>query len=74
MRTAPQNPCIIALNANDQVVGFGFVAITPRVPAADLDDDRAAAEIQAVFVAPELRNDGIGAQLIDHLINLARTR
>lgn len=46
------HPCIVALNANNQVVRFGFVAITPRVPAANLHNDRAAAEIQALFVAP----------------------
>lgn len=64
--------CIVALGLEADVVGFGFLAITPRVPAANLDDERLGAEIQAVYVAAELRNNGIGAELVERLINLAR--
>lgn len=53
------------------MVGYGFVALTARVPGA-LTTDRRCADIQAVFVAPAHRNAGIGGRLIDRLVELAR--
>ena len=63
--------CVVGIDRDGAVVAFGFVALTPRVPAPN-QDARRSADVQAVFVAPELRNAGVGGQLIDRLVGLAR--
>ena len=63
--------CVVGVDQDDEVVAFGFVALTPRVPGPNLDA-RKSADLQAVFVTPDLRNAGIGRQLIDQLVGLAR--
>lgn len=63
--------CLVALDADDKVVGFGFVVLTARVPTANVDA-RCSADVQAVFVTPEFRNAGIGGQLVEQLVTLAR--
>ena len=62
--------CVVALG-RDEVVGFGFVALTPRVPGPHVPSRRSA-DVQAVFVVPRLRNAGVGGRLIDRLVSLAR--
>jgi GNAT superfamily N-acetyltransferase len=63
--------CVVGLDAGDAVVAFGFVALTQRVPAPN-QEERWSADVQAVFVTPTLRNGGVGGQLIDQLVRLAR--
>lgn len=53
------------------MVAYGFVALTPRVPGA-LTTDRRSADVQAVFVAADHRNTGVGGRLVDQLVSLAR--
>ncbi|MCP3934927.1 MAG: GNAT family N-acetyltransferase [Actinomycetia bacterium] len=65
--------CLVGIGEDDEVVGFGFVVLTARVPTASLDE-RTSADVQAVFVTPELRNAGIGGLLIEELVGLARER
>ncbi|MGH3483045.1 MAG: GNAT family N-acetyltransferase [Nocardioidaceae bacterium] len=65
--------CLVALGVDGEVVGFGFLALTPRVPAPHVDD-RVSGDVQAVFVRPELRNLGFGSHVIDALIEYARSR
>lgn len=62
--------CVVALNRDD-VVGFGFVALTPRVPGPHVPSRRSA-DVQAVFVLPRRRNAGIGGRIVDRLVSLAR--
>lgn len=65
--------CVVGVDRGDEVVAFGFVALTPRVPSPDRDE-RKSADVQTVFVTPALRNAGIGGQLIDQLVSLARAQ
>lgn len=62
--------CVVGLDG-DEVVGFGFVALTPRVPGPHVPSRRSA-DVQAVFVVPRLRNAGIGGRIVDRLVSLAR--
>lgn len=62
--------CVVALDGSE-VVGFGFVALTPRVPGP-LVPCRRSADVQAVFVRPRLRNAGVGGRIIDRLVGVAR--
>ncbi len=63
--------CLVGVDPDDDVVAFGFVALTPRVPSPSVATRRSA-DIQTVFVVPALRNSGIGGRLIDLLVGLAR--
>lgn len=63
--------CVVGVDRDHEVVAFGFVALTPRVPAPNRDERRSA-DVQAVFVTPALRNTGIGGHLIEQLVMLAR--
>lgn len=65
--------CVVGVDGGDAVVAFGFVALTQRVPAPNLDE-RWSADVQAVFVMPAFRNGGVGGQLIAQLVRLARER
>ncbi len=62
--------CVVALG-RDHVVGFGFLALTPRVPGPHAPSRRSA-DVQAVFVVPRLRDAGIGGRIVDRLVTLAR--
>lgn len=62
--------CRVVLDAEDVVIGFGFLVVTDRVPSPG-QLIRRSADIQAVYVVPEHRNAGIGGQLIAALIEIA---
>jgi len=62
--------CVVGLECGE-VVAFGFVALTPRVPGPHVPSRRSA-DVQAVFVVPHLRNAGVGGRLIERLVELAR--
>jgi GNAT superfamily N-acetyltransferase len=63
--------CLVVIDGDDNVMGFGFLAMTQRVPAPHRDK-RWSADIQAVFVPPEHRNSGIGSRLLEALVETAR--
>ena len=62
--------CLVVADSSDRVLGFGFVALTSRVPGP-LRRKRTSGDIQAVYVDPEHRNSGIGSQLLEALIEVA---
>ena len=56
---------------DEQVVACGFLALVPRMPSAHRPD-RLTVDIQFVHVVAGLRDRGIGARLLDRLVDLAR--
>ncbi len=66
----PTHLCVVGLE-RDQVVGFGFLALTARVPGPHVRSRRSA-DVQAVFVLPRLRNRGVGGRIVERLVELAR--
>jgi GNAT superfamily N-acetyltransferase len=52
------------------VVGMAWLMVAARVPTASAYERRFG-DVQSVFVRPELRNDGIGALLIERLLETA---
>ena len=62
---------LVGVIDGDDVVAYGFTALTERVPRAG-NPLRLSADIQSVWVRPDLRNAGIGGRLIDALVTSAR--
>ncbi|AXB42365.1 GNAT family N-acetyltransferase [Amycolatopsis albispora] len=66
---AATHRCLVVLR-EDEVIGMGFLAITPRVPTPRAFE-RASGDVQCVYVVPEARDGGVGGQLIEALLRLA---
>lgn len=66
---AATHRCLVLVREG-AVIGMGFLAITPRVPAPQAFS-RASGDVQCVYVVPEARDAGLGGQLIDGLLELA---
>ena len=56
-----------------RLAGMAYLALTDRVPGP-AHMDRRTGDIQSVYIVPELRNRGIGAQLLEALLQHARDR
>lgn len=67
---AASHRCLVVARA-DRVVGMGFLAVTTRVPTPR-SFLRASGDVQCVYVEPEARDGGLGGQLIDALLALAK--
>ncbi|MEV6315665.1 GNAT family N-acetyltransferase [Streptomyces sp. NPDC051776] len=67
---AASHRCLVAVR-DDAVIGMAWLAVTRRVPSP-LALERAAADVQCVYVVPEERNTGLGGRLIDALVERAR--
>ncbi|MEO8094556.1 MAG: GNAT family N-acetyltransferase [Pseudolysinimonas sp.] len=61
--------CFVADNSAG-LVGMAWLALAPRLPSPG-QLDRRNGEIQSVYVVPELRNSGIGGQLISLALTTA---
>lgn len=62
--------CFVAL-LEDEVVGMAWLALVPRVPTPSAPQ-RFSGDVQSVYVAPELRDAGLGGRLIDEILTVAR--
>lgn len=62
--------CFVAA-VDGSVVGMAWLAVTPRVPQPR-SFERASGDVQCVYVRPELRGGGLGGQLIEAVLGLAR--
>ncbi|MFG2191902.1 GNAT family N-acetyltransferase [Streptomyces sp. NPDC048639] len=67
---AASHRCLVAVR-DAAVIGMGWLAVTSRVPSPRALE-RASGDVQCVYVVPEERNTGLGAVLIDALLECAR--
>src|SRR5205814_6410257 len=58
---------------DDQVVGMAWLLVADRVPSA-AHRRRRFGDVQSVYVIPDLRDGGIGGQLLDAVLAEARSR
>jgi GNAT superfamily N-acetyltransferase len=66
----PEHHCVVAREGAGRVVGMAWLAVLPRVPGP-ISFDRAGGDIQSVYVSPDNRNEGIGAAMIQRIVELA---
>lgn len=62
--------CVVA-ERDGVVLGMAWLAVHPRPPAPNVDGDRFAAELQTVYVHPELRGSGVAGRLVTALLEVA---
>ena len=62
--------CVVA-ERDGVVLGMGWLALSPRPPAPNVPGPRLAAELQTVYVHPDLRGGGVARRLVDRLVAVA---
>ncbi|MET9290832.1 GNAT family N-acetyltransferase [Streptomyces sp. NPDC003077] len=67
---ASSHRCLVLVR-DDAVIGMAWLAITQRVPSPRAPE-RAAGDVQCVYVVPDERDTGLGGRLIDAVLRLAR--
>ncbi|PCN46402.1 GNAT family N-acetyltransferase [Curtobacterium sp. 'Ferrero'] len=65
--------CVVA-ERDGRVLGMAWLALNPRPPVPNRPRGRVAAELQTVYVHPELRGAGVAGLLVDALLALADER
>jgi GNAT superfamily N-acetyltransferase len=68
---ATHTPFVVEVDG--EVCGMAWLMAADRVPAPELTDRRTG-DVQAVYVAPERRDAGVGAALMDAVLAEARRR
>src|ERR1044071_7809980 len=53
------------------IAGMAWMMVAERVPSRDRRDRRFG-DVQSVYVVPEMRNSGVGAALLNHVLDEAR--
>ena len=66
---AASHTCFVLLRGT-KVIGMAWLAVTERVPSPAAPQ-RAAGDMQCVYVVPEERNGGLGGRLVDAVGTLA---
>lgn len=69
-RNSTSHRCLVLVR-DDTVIGMGWLALVQRVPTP-LVPERLSGDVQCVYVVPGERDAGLGGQLIDALLELAR--
>ncbi|THV21707.1 GNAT family N-acetyltransferase [Glycomyces paridis] len=62
--------CVAAVR-DGAVVGMAWLAVAPRVPTP-LAFERAAGDLQSVYLVPEERSGGVGSRMVAAVLDLAR--
>ncbi|MCA5922986.1 GNAT family N-acetyltransferase [Curtobacterium oceanosedimentum] len=62
--------CVVA-ERDGVVLGMGWLAVHPRPPAPHVPGDRSTAELQTVYVHPDLRGSGVAGRLVTALLDVA---
>ncbi len=58
-------------SATGGVLGMAWLALVARPPTPDRPSDRLTADVQTVYVHPELRGQGVAKRLVSALLDLA---
>lgn len=69
---AASHTCLVLLRGA-KVIGMAWLAVTNRVPSP-ASPQRAAGDMQCVYVVPEERNNGLGGLLVNAVNELATER
>ncbi|MGG7307204.1 N-acetyltransferase family protein [Curtobacterium sp. AB451] len=64
---ADSHRCVVA-ERDGRVLGMAWLALSPRPPAPHRPGGRVAAELQTVYVHPELRGAGVAGRLVERLL------
>jgi len=67
---AATHRCVVA-ERDGTVLGMAWLALNARPPAPHRPRGRVAAELQTVYVHPDLRGGGVAARLVDRLVETA---
>ncbi|OIH93555.1 GNAT family N-acetyltransferase [Curtobacterium sp. MCBA15_001] len=62
--------CVVA-ERDGAVLGMAWLALHPRPPAPHVPGGRIAAELQTVYVHPDLRGHGVAGRMVAHLLAIA---
>jgi GNAT superfamily N-acetyltransferase len=61
------------VEVDGRLAGMAWLVLADRVPNPEVMDRRTG-DLQSVYVVPELRNSGVGAALLDAILDEARSR
>jgi GNAT superfamily N-acetyltransferase len=61
------------VEVDGRICGMAWLMLASRIPSP-ASIDRRTGDVQAVYVVPELRNNGVGAALLDAVLKEARDR
>ncbi|MGN7189648.1 MULTISPECIES: GNAT family N-acetyltransferase [unclassified Curtobacterium] len=67
---ADSHRCVVA-ERGGVVLGMAWLALNPRPPVPHRPHGRVAAELQSVYVHPDLRGGGVAGALVAALVDLA---
>ncbi|MDM7885295.1 GNAT family N-acetyltransferase [Curtobacterium sp. RHCKG23] len=67
---ADSHRCVVA-ERDGVVLGMAWLAVHPRPPAPHRPRGRVTAELQTVYVHPDLRGGGVAGRLVTALLDLA---
>ncbi|MFJ3382808.1 MULTISPECIES: GNAT family N-acetyltransferase [unclassified Curtobacterium] len=69
--THPESHRCVVAERDGVVLGMAWLALHPRPPAPHVPRGRIAAELQTVYVHPDLRGLGIAGRLVERLLEIA---
>jgi GNAT superfamily N-acetyltransferase len=69
--THPESHRCVVAERDGVVLGMAWLALHPRPPAPHVPGGRIAAELQTVYVHPDLRGLGVAGRLVSRLLEIA---
>ncbi|ROP66276.1 GNAT family N-acetyltransferase [Curtobacterium sp. ZW137] len=62
--------CVVA-ERDGAVLGMAWLGLTARPPAPNRPGGRITADVQTVYVHPDVRGEGVAGRLVDRLLEIA---